>query len=118
MKITKESKAIGQRIKVARKAKKITLENLGKHLGISAVTVHRYESGYHQPKYDRLFKIAKILDVSINYFLDTPEKKVLDLTGLTDTEIEVLRDLVKIIKERKEKQTRPVPSESKQEKTD
>ena len=143
--MTNANRAIGQRIKLARKLRKLTLEQMAEHLGVTIATVSRYEVGDRQPKYDRLFKIAKLLDVSVQYLLAIPEEKLIkaeikvipgkkwvtgelhvdasdektiNLTGLGSKEIEVLRNLIEVLQERKEKQTRSVPSESKQEKKD
>ncbi len=99
--IPKKCEAVGKRIRVARKAKKMSLEKFGKKIGVSIVTAHRYETGERQPKYNRLFEIAEILDVSMSYLFDYPEKKTLDVTGLTDLEVQVLRDLVSMVRERK-----------------
>lgn len=98
---TEENIAVGRKIRAARKAKDLTLEKLGKAMSISTVTACRYETGERQPKYDYLVRLAKFLDVSVSYLLGAPEKQVLDVTGLSDKEIEVFRSLVKIVKEGK-----------------
>lgn len=98
---SEKGNAVAKRIKIARKAKSLSLEKFGKKIGVTTTTAHRYETGERQPRYGVLFKMADVLDVPINFLLDYPEKKVIDVTGLTEPEIQVLHDLVKMVKGRK-----------------
>lgn len=58
----------GRRIKSRRQDLKITLEELGRNVGLAASTVHRYETGaITHPKLPVLRSIADALDVSLNW---------------------------------------------------
>ena len=45
-------------LRTYRKSKKLTLAKLGEQLGVTAVTVHRYETGIRKPAWDILEKIV------------------------------------------------------------
>lgn len=70
---------LGKRIRKARKAKKITQEQLGKAANVSDATINRYENGIRQPDPEMLSLLADILDVSVDYLLgrtDHPRSNV------------------------------------------
>ena len=57
---------IGKRIRLYRKMKHITQEELAKKVGVAAPTITRYETGDRQPSIRQIRKIASALDVSID----------------------------------------------------
>ena len=59
-----------KRIRELRKAKGLTIKQLGASVGVAESTVSLYETGKHQPDFDTLKKIADVLDVSIDYLLE------------------------------------------------
>jgi transcriptional regulator with XRE-family HTH domain len=52
---------VGKRIRHARKAQKLTQQELAKQLGISTVTLNRYEKGHRSPDTDILGRLVSIL---------------------------------------------------------
>lgn len=60
----------GSRIKTAREAANMTQEQLGKYLGVTGVTIMRYEKNQREPRLEQLQKIAEILEVSFDYLLN------------------------------------------------
>lgn len=58
--------AWGERIKAAREAANLTQEQLGEKLGVTGVTIMRYEKNQRQPRIEQLGKIAKALDISVS----------------------------------------------------
>ena len=93
---------IGAQIKVARDAKKMTLKELGKRVGISESMAHRYEKGNIRGfKTDRLSQIADALGVSAEWIVgwegQTDENRTLDISGLSDSEIEKIEDYIRYI---------------------
>jgi transcriptional regulator with XRE-family HTH domain len=66
---------IGERIKEMRLKKDLTLEEVGKKLGISKATLQRYESGVitNIPS-DKIENLAKILDCSPGYLMGWEDK--------------------------------------------
>jgi GTP pyrophosphokinase len=60
------NKAIGERIKAARKAKGLSQEQLGEKLGISFQAVSSWETGKFIPDSEHLPALAKVLDISLD----------------------------------------------------
>lgn len=54
----------GERIKQIRELRGMSRKELADKLGITEMSVGRYENNQREPKYDMLTKIAKALDVS------------------------------------------------------
>ena len=60
---------IGTRIKVARMLRGLTQDNLAEKLNVSTSCISRYETGVAVASIATLIRIAKILDVGIEYLL-------------------------------------------------
>lgn len=60
---------IGERIKVTRKVKSLTQEELAKKTSISLMSIRRYESGDRMPPIHALSKIADALEVPVEQLL-------------------------------------------------
>lgn len=60
---------IGDRIKMARKAKKITQSDLAERVGVKRSTVGSWEINRREPSGKDLCEIAEILEVSTDYLL-------------------------------------------------
>ena len=60
---------IGERIKEARKAAKLTQKELAELAGTAEMTISQYERGIRQPKIGQLQRIASALDVDISNLL-------------------------------------------------
>ncbi len=61
------AKKMGLKIKQKRKELRFTQEDLASKLGITRVTVSKYESGSIQAPMDMVFKISDILDIPVLY---------------------------------------------------
>lgn len=62
-------KALGQRIRKARKRKNITQEKLGEICSLSTAHIGHIERGTRIPSLDTVYKIACELDVSVDFLL-------------------------------------------------
>ena len=60
---------IGERLKTARKDKKLTQQQVADALGVAKSTYSGYESGFRKPDVLTVQKLAAILDVSGNYLI-------------------------------------------------
>ena len=60
--------AIGNNIREKRHLRSMTQKELAKMTGLGITTIQGYESGKFIPKQENLEKIAKALDVSVDYF--------------------------------------------------
>lgn len=83
--VNKEDAVIGQRVRAARVALKMSQETLAKPLGLTFQQVQKYENGTNRISGSRLLKIAATLKVSAGYLLGedkgSPAPNMLD--GLT-----------------------------------
>ena len=60
---------IGSRIMYMRKLRKMTQAQLGVLLGVSYMTIRRWETGKSQPRLEEINELAKIFDTSVEYFM-------------------------------------------------
>lgn len=63
-----DKETIGSKIKVLRKTRGLTQDQLAKLLGLQRATISNYEIGRRSPHLNDLKNIAKVLGVSIEYF--------------------------------------------------
>lgn len=66
---------IGAQIRVLRKSKHWTIEQLADQVNVSKSTIGMYERGERKPDLETLLKIAYLFNVSLEFFLDkhTPD---------------------------------------------
>ncbi len=62
-------KAMGERIRHARKAKKLSQEQLAEMCSLSAAHIGHTERGTRIPSLDTIFRISQALEISIDYML-------------------------------------------------
>jgi transcriptional regulator with XRE-family HTH domain len=67
---------------------------LAARIGLAISAVSSYESGSRYPSFETLIKLARIFHVSTDYLLGLTERRSIDVTGLTDEEIELVSQLV------------------------
>lgn len=92
--------SIGEKIRILRKAKGLTQEDLGEHIGAKRSTVGSYETGRRTPYVKDLEKIAAFFGVGLDYF------------GVTNTREDV-QDI--LARSRKVFENNDIPAESKEE---
>lgn len=63
-----------ENVKILRKRKEWTQEELAKRLGVHRVTIVRIETGVHQPLYSEACLLADLLGVSIAAMRGEPEQ--------------------------------------------
>lgn len=64
-----ENMSLGKNIKYYRTKKGLTQKNLAKLTGLAEITIRQYESDKYEPKRENLYKIRKILDVSLEQLI-------------------------------------------------
>lgn len=99
---------IGEKIKKARKALKLTQKDLAEKIGVSAIAISRYEKNTRIPNTDILFKICNALKISPLSFIDWSK---VEATSLEDEPItKILENIGFDIYERFDsEQERPEP---------
>jgi transcriptional regulator with XRE-family HTH domain len=55
---------IGERLRELRKSKKMTLKQVGKHLGVTATTISCYETETRNPSHQMIQKLADLYDTT------------------------------------------------------
>ena len=73
---------LGKKIKLYRKYKSLTQKQLADKIGVSEITIRRYESNQKEPKHNTLIKIAEALDISIKELIDYEDIKTNNLAKL------------------------------------
>lgn len=85
---------MGEKLYSLRIEKKLTQKQLAASIGLAISAVSSYESGSRYPSFETLIKLARIFHVSTDYLLGLTERRSIDVTGLTDEEIELVSQLV------------------------
>lgn len=80
-------------LKLLRKERKLTLEELSKIIGISNQMLSNYELGKVNPPLDLIIKLSNFFDCSIDYLLGHQTQGILHLDSLTQSQ----RKLVELI---------------------
>ena len=92
----------GVKLKALRTGQKLTQQQLADRIGVAKSVVSYYESGDRYPSYDVLVRIARIFHTSTDYLLDVSKDNVIDVTGLSDEDIAVVRTVAEALKRKKE----------------
>ena len=92
---------MGEKLKSLRIEKKLTQKQVADRIGLAISAVSSYESGTRYPSYDVLVKLARIFHVSTDYLLGITDKRNIDVTGLSDNEIELVSQLVDMLRNKK-----------------
>lgn len=105
----------GERLRLLRKANRLTMEEVGRRLGIAKSSYAGYESETRMPPLDKVQKLASMYDVSVDYIIgitDDPDpnidrKDMKDILGkqglhwngrpLSDEELEPIRQLLEMV---------------------
>lgn len=84
----------GQRIKALRISTGMNQVEFGKALGVTKQSVSNWENENIMPSIDMLVQIATRFSVSADYLLGFDTRTVLDVTGLTESQIFHVQQLV------------------------
>ena len=88
----------GNRLRTLRLKANMTQGQLAKRLNLTKSVISAYETDLRLPSYDVLIVIAKIYNVSTDFLLGLERKQEIDLSGLTQEEIEAILNLIKAMK--------------------
>ncbi len=77
---------VGSRVRLRRSVLGLSQENLAEALGLTFQQVQKYERGSNRISASRLYQLAQLLDVTVNFFFDGfNEKKPHRAYGFSDT---------------------------------
>lgn len=88
----------GEKLKDLRTSQKLTQQQLADRIGVAKSVVSYYESGDRYPSYDVLIKIARVFHTTTDYLLDVSKANVIDVTGLPEEDISVVRTVADALK--------------------
>lgn len=91
---------LGERLRTLRVERGMTQSRLAQQLGVTKSVVSAYETGIRSPSYEVLLSLARIFSVSTDYLLGRETGRTVDVTGLSETELEVVANLIRVLKER------------------
>lgn len=89
---------IDSKLKDLRTASGLTQKQLAERLGVAKSVVSYYEQGERLPSYDVLIKISRIFHVTTDYLLGLEHIRTLDVSDLTDEQINAMNKLVDVMK--------------------
>ena len=85
---------VADRIKYLRESKNFTQTELAKQLGITRSSVNAWEMGISVPSTQYIVELAAIFKVSTDYLLGVNETTTINVSGLTDADIELVNTIV------------------------
>jgi len=83
----------GKRLKALRSSAGLTQAQLGNLIGVTKSVISFYELQERSPSPDVLIKLAQIFHVSTDYLLGLSARESIDVTGLTQEDILLIRNL-------------------------
>ena len=75
-------------------AKGWTQSQLSSRLGLTKSVISAYETSLRYPSYDILIRITAIFGVSSDYLLGIEQTQTLDISGLSEENAQLVRQLV------------------------
>lgn len=93
----------GIKLRELRERAGMSQKQLAAYIGVSPTSISLYELHERMPKQETMAEIARIFRVSTDYLLGIEKKRVLDLSGLTEEEIEILELLAESMRKKNEK---------------
>ena len=92
----------GSRIKSLRISYNFSQVQLAQQLSVSKQTVSNWENGYIQPSIDILIRIAQFFSVSTDYLLGLDDRLYIEITGLSQTQLSHVQQIIDDILEKAE----------------
>ena len=88
---------LGDVIKKLRVSHSLNQVQLAKSLSVSKQTVSNWENNNILPSIDMLVKLSDFFSVPTDYLLELDNRKFIEVTGLTDTQLAHIQQIIKDI---------------------
>ena len=88
----------GDKIKLLRQSYNLNQVQLAEQLNVSKQTISNWENNNILPSVDMLEKIARYFSVRTDYLLELDNRKYIEITGLTDTQLAHIQQIINDIK--------------------
>ncbi len=92
---------LNERIREIRLARKLSQVELAKIIGVTKQSVSNWENDNIQPSIEILVKLSKALSVSADYLLGIENKRQLDVSQLSNEEIQHIQFIISDIQKSK-----------------
>ena len=86
--------SFGRNLKKTRLFKKMTQQDLSQKVGVTKSVISAYESSRRYPSLETLVSIAGVLNVSTDFLLGIRRASVLDISGLTNDQVQIVVKMV------------------------
>jgi len=90
----------GSKLKELRIQAKMTQQQLAALVGVTKSVISFYELRERSPSPDVLIKLARIFHVSTDYLLGVDKFDTLDISGLSESDVAILRALVESLRQK------------------
>lgn len=85
---------LADKIKVLREREGLTQAELSRQLGLTRSSVNAWEMGLSVPQTQYIVELAKMFKVSTDFLLGMDDTATLNIKGLTEKEVFVLKELI------------------------
>ena len=89
---------LNENIRMLRQARNLSQVDLAKALNVTKQSISNWENDNIQPSIDMLMRLADFFSVSTDYLLGLDQKKYVEVTGLSETEIAHISAIISDIK--------------------
>jgi transcriptional regulator with XRE-family HTH domain len=89
---------VAEKIKFLREQNNMTQAELARKLGITRSSVNAWELGFSIPSTQYIVELANLFTVSTDYLLGVKTTSTIDVTGLTEKDVEVVYVLINHLK--------------------
>ena len=97
----------GARLRLLRQAKNMTQLQLANQLRLTKSVISAYETDLRLPSYDILVKLAAIFDVTTDYLLGVNHAQLVDISGLSEADSQMVIQLISRLRELSRKEETP-----------
>ncbi|MCI8298745.1 MAG: helix-turn-helix transcriptional regulator [Lachnospiraceae bacterium] len=87
----------GEIIRTIRITRNLSQVQLAKELNVSKQTVSNWENDNILPSIEMLVKLSKFFSVSTDYLLGLDHRRYLEITGLTDEQLQHVQQIIRDI---------------------
>ena len=91
---------LGERLKISRIEKNISIRKLAEKIGLSPSFISQIEQGKTSPSIENIKKIAHFLDISVNFLIDDRKSAVSFVKNTEQMIADSLSNQIKIIDRR------------------
>ena len=93
----------GQKLKELRIHSGLTQKQLAKRMGVSKSVISYYELQERSPSPELLIQLTSIFHVSSDYLLGIEKEASIDISGLTEDDIHLVRLLIETLRQKNRK---------------